>query len=145
MTFFVYLIFTANKNFNPHSHAGSDHPTIHIVRGAVNFNPHSHAGSDNVLMVSDNLCSNFNPHTHAGSDYVAACLRDDFPYISIHTPTQGVTLSRRSLRLHHLDFNPHSHAGSDDCPLHSHYLICRYFNPHSHAGSDCDCGNLRHR
>ncbi|CUP45669.1 Uncharacterised protein [[Eubacterium] contortum] len=38
-------------------------------------------------------------------------------FISIHTPTQGVT-ELAKLYLNNLyDFNPHSHAGSDDTPM----------------------------
>ena len=55
--------------------------------------------------------------------------------ISIHTPTQGVTLAPVFSLPYSFDFNPHSHAGSD---LNRMCLpICSLnFNPHSHAGSD---------
>ncbi len=39
---------------------------------------------------------------------------DDVRTISIHTPTQGVTLDWVTGRRDTLYFNPHSHAGSDE-------------------------------
>ena len=39
--------------------------------------------------------------------------RNDYCPISIHTPTQGVTLSTIQCCSFTKDFNPHSHAGSD--------------------------------
>ena len=81
--------------------------------------------------------------------------------ISIHTPTQGVTLSCSYFFHLMLHFNPHSHAGSDtwygllplpDCisihtPTQGVTITAVtqfiqnifYFNPHSHAGSDRFC------
>ncbi len=79
-------------------------------------------------------------------------------YISIHTPTQGVTNQRHLIPMSNLHFNPYSHAGSDALaqPNKEMYIAisihtptlgvtrhknCNnpdwiYFNPHSHAGSD---------
>ena len=60
----------------------------------------------------------------------------DFLYgISIHTPTQGVTQSLSTIRGDISNFNPHSHAGSDDLSGNFN-AIWHDFNPHSHAGSD---------
>ena len=56
--------------------------------------------------------------------------------ISIHTPTQGVTLSFSLAHWGKLYFNPHSHAGSDLLVQKLLILVNQYFNPHSHAGSD---------
>ena len=99
------------------------------------FNPHSHAGSD-VISASPNLVPfYFNPHSHAGSDNFSKILNQNCIIISIHTPTQGVTLAPVFSLPYSFDFNPHSHAGSD---LNRMCLpICSLnFNPHSHAGSD---------
>ena len=54
------------------------------------FNPHSHAGSDQWICRQSIWENDFNPHSHAGSDLilVSACRIN---WISIHTPTQGVT------------------------------------------------------
>ena len=81
----------------------------------------------------------FNPHSHAGSDGRAIFEENGREHISIHTPTQGVTvvfyfftffqefqstLPRREwlsvhsyLQMQSSDFNPHSHAGSDTTPM----------------------------
>ena len=58
--------------------------------------------------------------------------------VSIHTPTQGVT-SRSERNTNRISFNPHTHAGCDlDAILQG--LICMLgFNPHTHAGCDDYC------
>ena len=58
------------------------------------------------------------------------------PYISIHTPTQGVTSREMIESGDEHNFNPHSHTGSD-CTYGCHAEASLYFNPHSHTGSDC--------
>ena len=97
--------------FNPHTHAGCDN--VHNVSGAsfpvsihtptqgvtflyicnvfrICFNPHTHAGCDNPLPRLTRVHNRFNPHTHAGCDWRIS-IRDGTCYVSIHTPTQGVT------------------------------------------------------
>ena len=58
------------------------------------------------------LYTNFNPHSHAGSD-IPLIVSSTFFFISIHTPTQGVTPCFWGSFRAFCDFNPHSHAGSD--------------------------------
>ena len=59
----------------------------------------------------------------------------DGKYISIHTPTRGVTTHNiGSVSACH-DFNPHSHKGSDGYGL-AQWTYHTNFNPHSHKGSD---------
>ena len=61
------------------------------------FNPHTHEGCD--LMSQRLLCCamSFNPHTHEGCDYLdLSHLRTHF--VSIHTPTKGVTGSSPEAR-----------------------------------------------
>ena len=77
--------------------------------------------------------------------------------VSIHTPTQGVTVVHFRLYGNRLGFNPHTHAGCDSCKIphirhrqvsiHTptqgvtrqsmlfHSLLIS-FNPHTHAGCD---------
>ena len=100
----------------------------------VDFNPHSHAGSDTNW--SRWIWNNwyFNPHSHAGSDRSSSC-DNTSQDISIHTPTQGVTIMLWLTRRLSVDFNPHSHAGSDGIRGNGWRNFCD-FNPHSHAGSD---------
>ena len=62
-----------------------------FAKSAWSFNPHTHAGCDSVRTTSWNGIPCFNPHTHAGCDcFYNSCFCDDM--VSIHTPTQGVTL-----------------------------------------------------
>ena len=60
----------------------------------------------------EGVAVDFNPHSHAGSDilYTLPC---QSAWISIHTPTQGVTSGQYAGEGVAVDFNPHSHAGSD--------------------------------
>ena len=97
----------------------------------------------------------FNPHSHAGSD-LANTLNWLVTIISIHTPTQGVTMIRYTLRVRFLfqstlprrEWQPqHWRTLYEDgfqstlprrewhrrFPLFFRHF---YFNPHSHAGSD---------
>ena len=96
----------------------------------------------------------FNPHTHAGCDTTKQD-KQVAPYVSIHTPTQGVTkkfffIYKHWVSIHTptqgvtkkfffiykaLSFNPHTHAGCDNlCKKRSHKY--NRFNPHTHAGCD---------
>ena len=55
------------------------------------FNPHTHAGCDREAAKLLYKYDGFNPHTHAGCDKKAN--KGIQPQVvSIHTPTQGVTL-----------------------------------------------------
>ena len=153
--------------------------------GRVSFNPHTHAGCDEDFTQIRFRLRGFNPHTHAGCDYAVSVRRcfDKFQSthprrvwlylslwytswadVSIHTPTQGVTLPFLVYGIVPSCFNPHTHAGCD------HYLcissaqqevsihtptqgvtnICssfpftqRCFNPHTHAGCDHDYNYYR--
>ncbi len=55
------------------------------------FNPHTHAGCDIPGRICADSDKSFNPHTHAGCDVKRG--QDDLIIeVSIHTPTQGVTV-----------------------------------------------------
>ena len=56
------------------------------------------------------LC--FNPHTHAGCDRMEI-LENVLSIVSIHTPTQGVTVWTQPYTYRTFCFNPHTHAGCD--------------------------------
>ena len=100
-------------SFNPHTHAGCDllvislmllaYVSIHTPTQGVTacnddgasiarFNPHTHAGCDLLDMLGYGSFIGFNPHTHAGCDAVKSFLLDKSK-VSIHTPTQGVTIN----------------------------------------------------
>ena len=120
------------------------------------FNPHTHAGCDISLAVNIAPVGRFNPHTHAGCDIVGF-EKYQCSQVSIHTPTQGVTIHKRakkaSMRVFQsthprrvwplgyvlnaigLCFNPHTHAGCDSGGRRSVRWGC-CFNPHTHAGCD---------
>ena len=120
-------------SFNPHTHAGCDNflmpadleklvsihtPTQGVTQGytqmgqfRTGFNPHTHAGCDFLPKSYFHSMMRFNPHTHAGCDRLSSRMvryRD----VSIHTPTQGVTLLRYC-KPYIFSFNPHTHAGCD--------------------------------
>ena len=143
--------------FNPHTHAGCDN--VHNVSGAsfpvsihtptqgvtflyicnvfrICFNPHTHAGCDNPLPRLTRVHNRFNPHTHAGCDS-RSIIKITESKVSIHTPTQGVTMENQmliqlfSVSIHtptqgvtgraaraasQEGFNPHTHAGCDAVP-----------------------------
>ena len=101
------------RNFNPHSHKGSDGKAGEISIPLINFNPHSHKGSDENWFshncsyqwfqstlpqgewrtsdLTDCICIYFNPHSHKGSDR-SVSIKWQCVHISIHTPTRGVTV-----------------------------------------------------
>ena len=55
------------------------------------FNPHTHAGCDFARGFVFHLHFCFNPHTHAGCD-IERDMISQRTKVSIHTPTQGVTV-----------------------------------------------------
>ena len=79
------------------------------------FNPHTHAGCDMFFGIIDHTHQGFNPHTHAGCDAMDVCYI--IPQnVSIHTPTQGVTLYLityyKSANLIHCYANHHYYSTS---------------------------------
>ena len=107
-----------------------------------------------ILLLVNILC--FNPHTHEGCDSRVSYLKS-FQYVSIHTPTKGVTMDqehtaqRWQVSIHtptkgvtaaqpmpppgNASFNPHTHEGCDSCSdLIRSCSTC--FNPHTHEGCD---------
>ena len=105
----------------------------------------------------DPLCDlYFNPHSHAGSDLIGL-LAGGINYISIHTPTQGVTMNLRDfIRLAIISIHTPTQgvttweqaaARPEIISIHTptqgvtykrtgDYAGLSDFNPHSHAGSD---------
>ena len=137
-------------SFNPHTHAGCDF--AEICRGPIDtsFNPHTHAGCDchYRLLYTDKIC--FNPHTHAGCDEEVKNA-NKVDRVSIHTPTQGVTIppspycreilfqSTHPRRVWLLPviavtlikgFNPHTHAGCDKSDVHQSIIPIMFQSTH---------------
>ena len=103
------------RSFNPHTHAGCDTSARISISYYARFNPHTHAGCDLCYFssLSDNV--GFNPHTHAGCDS-GHTITYDCGAVSIHTPTQGVTLYLityyKSANLIHCYANHHYYSTS---------------------------------
>ena len=58
-----------------------------------------------------------------------------FWYVSIHTPTKGVTSESYLKTLGPWSFNPHTHEGCDSSAVISKFAS-KSFNPHTHEGCD---------
>ena len=142
--------------FNPHTHEGCDgkrsmsealsrwfqstHPrrvwrlVIASSWLSLSFNPHTHEGCDILMVLYSTTILSFNPHTHEGCD--ASLLNEiNLSYVSIHTPTKGVTYCCTPIKSWETGFNPHTHEGCDAHILQARLLI-RCFNPHTHEGCD---------
>ena len=121
---------------------------INII--VMSFNPHTHAGCDchYRLLYTDKIC--FNPHTHAGCDEEVKNA-NKVDRVSIHTPTQGVTIppspycreilfqSTHPRRVWLLPviavtlikgFNPHTHAGCDKSDVHQSIIPIMFQSTH---------------
>ena len=143
--------------FNPHTHAGCDFHPFCIVEPKKGFNPHTHAGCDNSLDGLGNYSERFNPHTHAGCDILSTALEiilnvsihtptqgvtlfivysGFWLYVSIHTPTQGVTIWIWLLFSLIRSFNPHTHAGCDLWLIFMLKARSLFQSTHTHAGCD---------
>ena len=122
------------KNFNPHSHKGSDTGEDILKHFAQDFNPHSHKGSD-VWQKFKQQWYLISIHTPTRGVTVVLVALSGVYVISIHTPTRGVTLMTFDELKKRENFNPHSHKGSDGVESARNRLLLN-FNPHSHKGSD---------
>ena len=143
--------------FNPHTHEGCDISSSMSDARADCFNPHTHEGCDlseeRVLLV----LKRFNPHTHEGCDILRKLNVKIKRYVSIHTPTKGVTQqmvltnlcvlfqSTHPRRVWHLSdyiklvvghVSIHTPTkGVTSSPIRWH-RDSRCFNPHTHEGCD---------
>ena len=129
-----WLSFT--KNFNPHSHTGSDKWRGSAIKNTLTFQstlPYREWLRKQIWFTSEVY---FNPHSHTGSDKISIrrgrrknAFQSTLPYrewrnirrhyrilwrISIHTPIQGVTPWPAFNPIPSFNFNPHSHTGSDE-------------------------------
>ena len=143
--------------FNPHTHAGCDlmdktTNSIHTKFQSTHprrvwlqvcpaplffvlcFNPHTHAGCDVFICSDYTICQSFNPHTHAGCD-VWENTFSQADIVSIHTPTQGVTVANMPSGNIWLPFqSTHPRRVWPAFRQILRILLC--FNPHTHAGCD---------
>ena len=83
----------------------------------------------------------FNPHSHEGSDLRIPLKSVCKLYISIHTPTKGVTNSPKGISAGEtISIHTPTKGVTRSASVCS--FIPSYFNPHSHEGSDllaCHC------
>ena len=130
----LVLLCLTPSSFNPHTHAGCDFCIAGSIQGISGFNPHTHAGCDRIKTTRNHLIRCFNPHTHAGCDSITVvwvgCI-----WVSIHTPTQGVTPSSAASILW-LELFQSTHPRRVWL-----FSLCivepkKGFNPHTHAGCD---------
>ncbi len=95
-----------------YTHAGCDYGCLYTYSPRHCFNPHTHAGCD--LFVHLQCVQNMFQSTHprrVWQDVLLALLPKK---VSIHTPTQGVTLPFPYwTKVLQGGFNPHTHAGCD--------------------------------
>ena len=109
-----------NPSFNPHTHTGCDWINTNDLQYIKSFNPHTHTGCDWVSSGPPSTTRSFNPHTHTGCDLMALLssaskwqFQSTHPYrvwrrkdcwvilkswVSIHTPIQGVTPRRITVK-----------------------------------------------
>ena len=130
---FLYICNVFRICFNPHTHAGCDNPLPRLTRVHNRFNPHTHAGCDSrsIIKITESKVS---IHTPTQGVTMENQMLIQLFSVSIHTPTQGVT-GRAARAASQEGFNPHTHAGCDFCNLPSLQLP-NCFNPHTHAGCD---------
>ena len=94
-----------------YTHAGCDYGCLYTYSPRHCFNPHTHAGCDNVHNVSG---ASFPVSIHTPTQGVTIVYIGKLYHVpvSIHTPTQGVTQAE-VWKVWHRSFNPHTHAGCD--------------------------------
>ena len=130
-------------SFNPHTHAGCDYLLLKYLYYCQSFNPHTHAGCDRNAPLRTPPTVGFNPHTHAGCDPTKLSNGAN-EIVSIHTPTQGVTIGGLDQQIKSKVSIHTPTQGVTRIIWISIYLIC--FNPHTHAGCDrrtCNIGNSK--
>ena len=125
--------------FNPHTHAGCDFFTLCNLYNRSSFNPHTHAGCDPGSPSHSIFTPCFNPHTHAGCDSQYSPYRSIIS-VSIHTPTQGVTILRRMIFITIMFQSTHPRRVWLLIMVIRRIFWC--FNPHTHAGCDPGTGYL---
>ena len=172
------------SGFNPHTHAGCDyiihycfcgyktfqstHPrrvwrlTMRELRNLRSFNPHTHAGCDN-RNIPERAGKVFQS-THPRRVWLCGCVVViDSIKVSIHTPTQGVTMFIIKTGIEYefqsthprrvwLDFrwclvlsiyvSIHTPTQGVTVPVVCLLYGIRSFNPHTHAGCDTFCRDM---
>ena len=100
------------------------------------FNPHTHEGCDSCKVLLFSLKKRYvSIHTPTKGVTDKLAKTSEAYKVSIHTPTKGVTLERVYIFMQLASFNPHTHEGCDSC---SDWIrsCSTCFNPHTHEGCD---------
>ena len=99
------------------------------------FNPHSHAGSDQLAGLMVKMDNDISIHTPTQGVTLVLIFDSLKSVISIHTPTQGVTVIPGIIsRAEYISIHTPTQGVTRNC---WNLRLGRiYFNPHSHAGSD---------
>ena len=124
-----------NRSFNPHTHEGCDIKFKKQICLLLSFNPHTHEGCDYAfILISILYYVSIHTPTKGVTQYP---LRNrQATKVSIHTPTKGVTASSSVFTPNLASFNPHTHEGCDPWTVAACANVC-CFNPHTHEGCDC--------
>ena len=83
-------------------------------------------------------------YSHAGCDFMEAEVKQVIK-VSIHTPTQGVTLESGLSFSLSKSFNPHTHVGCDLVLVDNVEMDINSFNPHTHVGCDLTAIYLKNK
>ena len=100
-------------NFNPHSHEGSDFPFLRIIKNHQLFQSTLPRREWRINMSIKNILIFISIHTPTKGVTFVYNTSIKWSTISIHTPTKGVTFLFRIWQSNKSYFNPHSHEGSD--------------------------------
>ena len=134
-TFSFKFVYTLSTHLYPHTHEGCDSMSIPCSSHQERFqstHPRrvwpviSDCLSAHFLFQSTHprrvwpprfllpVCiTSFTPHTHEGCDKKNSIVFNFYVYVSIHTPTKGVTFWCKDRQNASFCFNPHTHEGCD--------------------------------
>ena len=89
-----YFSFARYGCFNPHTYMRCDVPYSSNFAVETRFNPHTYMRCDLVYYRARRKRNGFNPHTYMRCDSTSWQSSSDC-YVSIHTPTWGVTICKK--------------------------------------------------
>ena len=122
-------------SFNPHTHEGCDTKAVPFIGDSLSFNPHTHEGCD-LKKLNVKIKRYVSIHTPTKGVTFKILVLTVPVAVSIHTPTKGVTSFFSNFCLMSSGFNPHTHEGCDTGHLLQSSSLYPRFNPHTHEGCD---------
>ena len=123
-----------DQGFNPHTYMRCDLACVNTFYHCISFNPHTYMRCDRKDLFLSSQFSSFNPHTYMRCD-TGSKPSVASGYVSIHTPTWGVTPLMLELHLTVGGFNPHTYMRCDLVTWNNHIAI-NGFNPHTYMRCD---------